>query len=114
MSTSLRDVLHLIVDKLAFASQSERDSFHELLDEAWDGEVAASQQPPDGVATITDSTPIDSGAADAGGSAGDAGTSTTGDGSGSQDAGQPPAEAPAVQSTSAAPVTPLLAAVPPR
>jgi hypothetical protein len=34
MSQQLRDVLHLVVDKLPFASEAERDSYHDLVNEA--------------------------------------------------------------------------------
>jgi hypothetical protein len=34
MNQSLRDVLHLIVDKLSYDSESQREAFHDLVDGA--------------------------------------------------------------------------------
>ncbi len=45
MHQSLRDVLHLIVDKLPYDSESQREAFHDLVD-------GATPEPPELVAPV--------------------------------------------------------------
>lgn len=46
MSQQLRDVLHLVVDKLPFASEAERDSYHDLVDEAGPADEKKAEAEP--------------------------------------------------------------------